>query len=109
MKIFRDYFRSYYERCCGHSRSGGVLHNSNLPLNLEMINNNHDQVEIMMIMMMMMMIMMMMVCRTSSRGSTSVWVTASTDTRPCGGRAGGRGSPGSRGRGASSRAADMTF
>ena len=46
MKIFRDYFRSYYERCCGHSRSGGVLHNSNLPLNLEMINNNHDHVEI---------------------------------------------------------------
>ena len=27
----------YYERCCGR------LHNSNLPLNLEMINNNHDQ------------------------------------------------------------------
>ena len=33
----RDYFRSYYERCCGR------IHNSNLPLNLEMINNNHDQ------------------------------------------------------------------
>ena len=56
-----------------------------------------------------MMMIMMMVFRTSSRGSTLVWVTASTDTRPCGGRGGGRGSPGSRGRGASSRATDMTL
>ena len=31
------YIIGYYERCCGR------LHNSNLPLNLEMINNNHDQ------------------------------------------------------------------
>ena len=67
MKIFRDYFRSYYERCCGHSRSGGVLHNSNLPLNLEMINNNHDQVEIMMIMMIMMMMMMMTMTKSLFR------------------------------------------
>ena len=64
---------------------------------------------IMMMMIMMMMMIIMMVCRTSSRGSTLVWVTASTDTRPCGGRGGGRGSPGSRGRGASSRATDMTL
>ena len=33
----RNFYKSFYEKCCGR------VHNTNIPLNLEMINNNHDQ------------------------------------------------------------------
>ena len=33
----REYYKHYYQKCCG------LRHGANLPLNLEMINNNHDQ------------------------------------------------------------------
>ena len=36
----REFYKQYYQKCCG------LRQGSNLPLNLEMINNNHDQVEI---------------------------------------------------------------
>ena len=32
----REYYKHYYQKCCG------LRHGANLPLNLEMINNNHD-------------------------------------------------------------------
>ena len=32
----RNFYKSFYEKCCGR------VHNANIPLNLEMINNNHE-------------------------------------------------------------------
>eukprot|EP00092_Neocalanus_flemingeri_P023400 GFUD01025371.1.p1 GENE.GFUD01025371.1~~GFUD01025371.1.p1 ORF type:complete len:263 (+),score=42.52 GFUD01025371.1:352-1140(+) len=32
----RNFYKSFYEKCCGR------VHNTNIPLNLEMINNNHE-------------------------------------------------------------------
>ena len=36
----RNYFKGYFDKCCGRDM---LRHNTNLPLNLEMINNNHEQ------------------------------------------------------------------
>ena len=32
----RNFYKNFYEKCCGR------VHNTNMPLNLELINNNHE-------------------------------------------------------------------